>query len=148
VRQRGTVDPLCGKHIRVVHVGDLLGGERLGGAENHVAGVVDQHVDPARLGQHRVDGLIDGRLIGDVHLDRTQSDVVLVGVRTSVGSRPLVPPACNSPVASLAPDTPHARVHNVFRVGEGANRERAEATRRSGDENDLGLGHQMTPPLT
>jgi hypothetical protein len=92
----------------------------------------------ASFSQHRGNRLIDGVLVGDVHVDRPQRNVMFIGVPPSVGRRLLVPPG----------DVPHACVDNVFRVGERANRERAEAAGRAGDENDLRFGHQMTPPLT
>jgi hypothetical protein len=57
-----------------------------------VAGVVDQHVDPACLSRYRGNRLIDGILIGYVHLDRSQRDAVLVGVRACGGSRLFVAP--------------------------------------------------------
>lgn len=44
-RQYSPVDTLCGQHIDVVHAGQVLGGESLGGSQNHVTGVVHHHIE-------------------------------------------------------------------------------------------------------
>src|SRR5258705_7928322 len=50
---------LGAQNIHVVQVRELLGGERLGGAQDHVPGVVHDHVQPAALGEDPVDCGVD-----------------------------------------------------------------------------------------
>jgi hypothetical protein len=50
LRQRGPVDALDAEHVDVVELGELLGRERFGRAERHVAGIVDHDIDAARIG--------------------------------------------------------------------------------------------------
>jgi hypothetical protein len=84
--QHRTVHPLRGKHVGVVDGRELLGRERLGRSDHHVARVVDDHVDAALLGEHCGHGAVHRRLIRDVHLDGPQRHVVLVGMMASRGS--------------------------------------------------------------
>ena len=70
MRQHGAIDPLRPQHIDVVLLGELLRGERLGRAEHHMAGIVDEDIDAAALGDDLLDGSV-GRSLGlDVELDR------------------------------------------------------------------------------
>jgi hypothetical protein len=130
VRQDRPVDPLGRQHVRVVDGRDLLDGERLGGAEHHVSGVVDDDVDAARFGQDCRDRGVDRALIADVHLDRAQLDVVLAGVVDRV----------RDSLGILACRTADAGVDGVPGVGEVPGRAGSEAAGGPGDDDGLGHG--------
>src|SRR5690606_4632190 len=133
----------------VVQLRELLGRERLGRTDHHVAGVVDHHVDAAVLGLDGGDRPLDGLLGAHVELHRPQVHAVLGGVRR--GSLDLRGVAA----ARLA----HARVDRVAGVGQRAGRQGAEPGRGPCDDDDVahdlllllsasGPGAQAMPPLT
>ena len=80
LRQRGAVDPLRAQHVDVVELGKLFRSERLGRAERHVAGVMNDHVQPAALGNDLRDACLARCLGRDIQLDRAQIHAVFGGV--------------------------------------------------------------------
>lgn len=80
LRKGGTVDALRAEDVHVVQVRQLLWREGLGGAEDHVTGIVHDDVDPAPLGYDATHRRIHRRLRHDVHLQREQVDAVGGGV--------------------------------------------------------------------
>src|SRR6185369_6371242 len=56
--QHGAVDALGREHVDVVELGELVGGEGFGGAEDHVAGVVHHDVEVAVPVQDVGDGRV------------------------------------------------------------------------------------------
>jgi hypothetical protein len=133
VRQGGAVDPLGGQHVDVVGLGELLGGEGLGRAEDHVPGVVDDGVQPPGLVDDLLDRRVDHRLAGDVHRDRVQVSRVGPGVRIELGG--------GGGVGSGG--IAHPGVDGVAGVREGARGQRAEPARGAGDDD--ALGHDDAP---
>ncbi|GGN15752.1 hypothetical protein GCM10011578_043900 [Streptomyces fuscichromogenes] len=65
----------------------MLGGERLGGARDHVSGVVYDRVQPTALGEDPVDCGVDGVLGGDVQLGGVHGDLVVDAVARQFGHR-------------------------------------------------------------
>ena len=59
VRQDGPVHALSAEHVDVVLLRKLFRPECFGGAEHHVTGVVDQHIDLAAVGDDLVDRRVD-----------------------------------------------------------------------------------------
>lgn len=64
VRQSGAADPLCSQDVDVVDGCEVLGRERLGGAEDHVPRVVDDDVEAAVPVEDGADGQVGGLLQG------------------------------------------------------------------------------------
>lgn len=83
VRERSPIDPLSSQHVDIVERCELLRRKGFGRAEHHVAGIVNDDVDPARLGNDAADRRFDRRLRLDIELDGTQVDVVLRGIGVS-----------------------------------------------------------------
>jgi len=114
--------------------------------EHHVSGVVDDHVEAAGLLDDCGDRVVDRRLVGDIHLDRAQGDVVLGCVGPGIGVGLQV----------AAGQVPHPGVDDVACFGECSNGEGAEAAGGPGDDDcasvhvgapfDEGTG-QPLPPL-
>lgn len=130
--QRGAVDALGGEHVDVVELRELFRGEGLGGAGGHVAGVVDEHVDPAGLGLDLRYSRVDGVLRVHVEFDGAQVDTVLAGV---VGRGLDLRRVAARGVA-------HARVHGVAGVCQGPGGEGAETAGGTRDDDDVaGGGH-------
>ena len=133
VGQGRPVDALGGQHVDVVDLGDLLHRERLGRAEDHVPGVVDDDVQAPGIADGLLDRGVDRGLAGDVHLDRAQGDRVVRRVRVEVGDGGRVP----------AGGVAHARVDGVTGVGQRAGGHGAETAGGTGDDD--GLRHDFLP---
>ena len=84
-RERDAVDALRAEHVHVVEFRVLFRGERLGRAEHHVAGVVDQRVQATALAQDRRNGCLDRGLGLHVQLDGAQ---IHAGLRRARLERP------------------------------------------------------------
>ena len=128
VRQDGAVDPLGAEDVDVVQVGELLGGERLDRAEDHVPGVVHHDVQAPLLGADRGDRRVDRGLILDVHLDAPDVD--------RLGRRQLGQLFGRLGVA--VGGGPHPGVDRVTRPAERPGGEVAEAAGGAGDDDDHG----------
>ena len=63
MRKGDAVHALGADDVGVVHTGQLLWGERLDWAEDHVPGVVDDHIKPTALVDDLVDRGVDGLLV-------------------------------------------------------------------------------------
>jgi len=121
VGEGGAVHPLRAEHVRVVDVGELLRGERLRGAEDHVAGVVHDHVEACTLADDLRDRGVGRLLRADVEFDGPQV------VRALPGE--LLEPGVGVGVA--AGGLPDAGVHGVPGASEGArSARRSRWTRR------------------
>ena len=124
--QHGSVEPLGAEHVDVVQLGELLGSERLGGADHHVARVVHDDVDAALASKHLPHGSGD-RLVGlHVELDGVQLHLLARGVRPCLWRVLLV----------ATVEVTHARVDDLSLVGERAGRECSEAAAAAADEDD------------
>jgi hypothetical protein len=60
VGQRGTVDPLGAHHVDVILLDQLFRREGFGRAEHHVAGIVDDDIETAGLGDDAGDTGLGG----------------------------------------------------------------------------------------
>jgi hypothetical protein len=95
-----------------------------------VAGIVDQHVDPAAVGDDLGDRRVDRQLGLHVELDGAQVDAVALRGLSHLGGILRV----------AAGDVTHRGIDNVPGPGERLGGQAAEATGGAGDENDL-LAH-------
>jgi hypothetical protein len=77
LRKGGAVDPLCADDVNVIELGELLRSECLGRSEDHVAGIVNYHVQHPVLGDDFLDRRVAGFLRRDIQLDGTEIDPVL-----------------------------------------------------------------------
>jgi hypothetical protein len=59
LRQYGAVHSLCAQDIDVVELSQLLRRKRFRGAKNHVAGIMDEDVEPAMVGDNRPKRVFD-----------------------------------------------------------------------------------------
>ena len=119
LRQCGAIHALRAQHIDVVLLGQLFGRETLGGAVDHVAGVVNDDVNPASGRHDRRDRGRHGRLTGDVQFDRPDVDAMLPRKRFDVGG-----------LARVAPrSVAHAGKHHVSGLCQRVRRHAAEAAR-------------------
>jgi len=105
----------------------LLSGERLGGAQDHVPGVVHDHIQPAALGEDPVDGGVGGVLRRDVQLDSLYVDLVVGAVARQVGHRGRV----------TGRHLADARVHGVPGEGQRTHGQRPNAAGGPGDQDGL-----------
>jgi hypothetical protein len=129
-RQRGAVHALGAEDVNVILLDILVGRERLGGAEHHVPGIVDDHVEPARIGEDMGDRCFR-RCVGlDVELDGAEVRLLLGGPLRDLGDL--------GRIATLG--LAHRSIDNVAGLGERAGGHKAEARGRAGDEDDM-LGH-------
>ena len=137
VRKRRPIDPMGPEDVDVVHLGHLLGRERLGGAQHHVTGVVDDHVDALRLIDDPLDRAFDRPFLADVQLERPQIQAIGLGV----GGEPL------DGLRIVALRVAHARVDRVAGSAQRANAHRTEPARCTADDDDLARRHQTSPPF-
>ena len=128
VRQGGPVDPLGRQHVDVVELGELLGRERFGWPEGHVAGIVHDDVDAAVRGDDVGDSAVDRRLGADIELDDVQVDALFPRVGLHVGDLRRV----------AAGGLAHGGVDRMAAPDDSVGRQAAEAARGAGDEDDLG----------
>jgi hypothetical protein len=84
VRQRCAVHPLGAEDVDVVHVREFLRCERLGRAEDHGSGVVDDNVQAARVLDDMADGGVRRFLRADVELDRVRRSTPFCSAKSAV----------------------------------------------------------------
>ncbi|MDB5620406.1 MAG: hypothetical protein JWQ24_4644 [Tardiphaga sp.] len=123
VGKRRPVDPLGAEYVDVILLNELVGHERLGGAENHVSRIMDDDIESSTVR----DDLRDtgfGRRIGlNVQFDRTQIGPNLGGPRRS---------GCH--LRRIAPyGLPHGGVYDVTSLGQCLCGHETEARGGAGD---------------
>jgi len=92
-----------------------------------VAGVVDDDIEAAAVGDDLRDRRVDGSLRGDVELEGAQVEAVLDGVFVQPGDLGRV----------AAQRFAHAGIDRVAGMGQGAGGQQAEAARGAGDDDDV-----------
>lgn len=76
--QHRPVHPLGAQDIDVVELRELFGREGFGRAEDHVPGVMDQHIDATTLPDDLADRSVNQILRKHVQFDGPQIDTVLL----------------------------------------------------------------------
>jgi hypothetical protein len=59
MRQHGAIDALRAQYVDVIELSKLFRREGFRRSEHHVAGIMDQHIDPPLLGDHFPDRSVD-----------------------------------------------------------------------------------------
>jgi hypothetical protein len=129
MRERGPVHALRAQHVHVVLLDVLLRREGLGGAEEHVAGILHDDVEPSGIRQDLGDARLDRCVRLDVQLDAAQVDALFGGPGRDLGDAPGV----------AARRLAHRGVDGVAGRRQRAGGHQAEAGRGAGDEDD-GVG--------
>jgi hypothetical protein len=120
--EHGAGDAKQPDDIRVEHRLRLLRREGFGYAGGHDPGVVDEHVDLARLRQNVLDARFDGRVVADVQFHGFDAELA-----QRLGG-----------LAVLALHAAHRGVDSVAGAAQGLRRVTAEAAARAGDQDCLG----------
>jgi hypothetical protein len=127
VRQSGAVYALCPENVDVVKLAILLWRESLGRIQHHVAGIVDDNIEPSVVADDLVDGRVDRFLRQDVELDGAQVDPVFGGI----SGRFLYFDCVTSMYVA------HAGIDNVAVRSEVPGRKSAESAGSIGDDDDF-----------
>jgi hypothetical protein len=136
MRQHGTIDALGAQHVDVIEFGILFRRKSFGRTEHHVAGIVDQHIDPPLFGDHLLDGSVDRVLGLHVEFECAQVDVVFPRERRHLLH------VCRIACRRL----PHRAVDDVARSGDSLGGEAAKAAGRAGDQNNF--SHGISPSIS
>lgn len=126
VRKDCAVEADGAEDVDVEQFARLLAGERLGEPVEQHPGVVDEDVDPARLGEDPFDGRIDRCLVRHVKFDRFQ--------RKGVGSGERAHPLGRRGVASL--ELPHSGEDAVTAPRKRLGGQFAGSVAAAGDDGD------------
>ncbi len=105
----------------------MFGREGLGWTEHHMAGIVDDDVEPAVVGDHRLNASLYRGIVADVEFDGSKIYAIFLGIGGDRGDL--------RRVASRG--LAHRSVDGVTCLGERLGGQEAEARGRARDENDF-----------
>jgi hypothetical protein len=125
--QRGTIDALCAQDIHVVWFRELFRRKRLGRAEDHMPGVMNNHIQPSVLLDDLPYRGMCGFLGCDIELDGPQVRIMRRRVFLDGLHLSRVGAGCFA----------HARIHRVSRIPEGASCKSAETAGCACDDDHL-----------